>query len=53
MAENKTQATQTSVLGFVESVDNPQRKSDALALLDIFGQVTKQDAVLWGSSIIG
>jgi hypothetical protein len=53
MAENKTQPTQTSVLDFVQSVENKQRKADALELLDIFADVTKQQAVLWGSSIIG
>ena len=53
MAENKTQPTQLSVLDFVQSVENNQRKADALALLDIFAQVTNQRAQLWGSSIIG
>lgn len=53
MAENKTQATQINVLDFVKSVENKQRQADALTLLDIFAQVTKQQAVLWGSSIIG
>jgi hypothetical protein len=53
MAENKTQAKQINVLDFVKSVENKQRQADALTLLDIFAQVTKQQAVLWGSSIIG
>jgi hypothetical protein len=53
MAENKTQPTDTSVLDFIQSVENKQRQADALALLQIFAKVTKQDAVLWGSSIIG
>jgi len=53
MAVNKTHLTQMSVLDFVQSVENKQRKTDALALLDIFAQVTKQKAELWGSSIIG
>jgi hypothetical protein len=53
MAENKTQPTELSVLDFVQSVESKQRKADALALLDIFAQVTKQQAQLWGTSIIG
>ena len=53
MAENKTQMTQMNVLDFVQSIENKQRQADALALLDIFAQVTNQKAVLWGSSIIG
>jgi hypothetical protein len=53
MAENKTQKTQLNVVDFVHSIENKQRQADALTLLDIFAQVTKQQAVLWGSSIIG
>jgi hypothetical protein len=53
MAENKTQSTEVSVLYFIQSLENKQRQVDALKLLDIFAKVTKQDAVLWGSSIIG
>lgn len=53
MAENKTQPTQTNVLDLIETVEHKQRHADALKLLDMFSQVTKQQAVLWGSSIIG
>jgi hypothetical protein len=53
MAENKTQPSQQSVLGLIQTVEQKQRKTDALALLDIFAQVTKHEPVLWGSSIIG
>jgi hypothetical protein len=53
MTENKTQPTQVNVVDFVQSVENEQRKTDTLTLLDVFSQVTKQDAVLWGNSIIG
>ena len=53
MADNTTQPTQVKVLDFVQSLENTQRQADALALLNIFAEVTKQVAVLWGSSIIG
>ena len=53
MSANKTQATNTDVIEFIQTVEHKQRKADALALLEIFAQVTKQEAVLWGSSIIG
>jgi hypothetical protein len=35
MADNTTQPTQVKVLDFVESLENTQRQSDALALLNI------------------
>lgn len=53
MTDNKTQATQISVLEFVQTLENKQRQADTVELLNIFAQVTKQPAVLWGSSIIG
>ncbi|WP_339725567.1 DUF1801 domain-containing protein [uncultured Paraglaciecola sp.] len=53
MADNKTLPTACKVLDFVQSIDNKQKQVDALGLLDIFAKVTKQDAVMWGSSIIG
>jgi hypothetical protein len=53
MADNKTQPTEVGVVDFVHSLENKQRQSDAVALLDIFSKVTQQIAVLWGSSIIG
>lgn len=53
MPENKTQASTANVLNFIKSVEHKQRSADALSLLDFFAEVTKQEAVMWGSSIIG
>ncbi|MFT2091099.1 DUF1801 domain-containing protein [Paraglaciecola sp. 2405UD69-4] len=53
MAENKTRATDASVLTFIDSIEHKQRSADALVLLDIFTEVTQQKAVMWGESIIG
>ena len=53
MADNKTQPTEVKVVDFVQSLENRQRQADALKLLNIFAEVTKQGAVLWGSNIIG
>ena len=53
MAENKTRPTDQSVLDFLDGVENQTRRSDGLALLEIMGEITGEDAVLWGSSIVG
>ncbi|MGV8968969.1 MAG: DUF1801 domain-containing protein [Microbacteriaceae bacterium] len=37
----------------VQSVGSPRRRSDAETLLELFGRVTGEDAVMWGASIIG
>ena len=53
MAELKTKKTRASVTRFLKSVENEQRRDDALELLEIFRQVTKMPPRLWGDSIVG
>ncbi|MBI9047452.1 MAG: DUF1801 domain-containing protein [Anaerolineaceae bacterium] len=53
MSENKTCPTDQSVIKFLESVEHKTRREDGLALLKIMQEITDEDAVLWGTSIIG
>jgi len=53
MAEIKTTANSLSVDDYLQSIDDPTRKSDGLALREIFERVTKQPAVMWGTAIVG
>ncbi len=53
MSELKTQRTNASAEAFVASVENNQRREDALMLLDIFERTTGMKPVMWGESIIG
>lgn len=53
MAENKTKPTTASVDEFIASVDVTRRREDAQVLLELYANVTKQPAVMWGPSIIG
>ncbi|SFA85490.1 MULTISPECIES: DUF1801 domain-containing protein [unclassified Bacillus (in: firmicutes)] len=53
MYELKTKETDSSVIEFIESVDNPKKREDAYKLLDIFTEVTGFEAKMWGPSIIG
>lgn len=50
---NKTKATDASVIDFIQSVEVPRRREDALTLLSWFTDVTGLTPRLWGSSIIG
>lgn len=50
---NKTNATAASVADFISAVEPDQRRNDAHALLEIFRRASGDDAVMWGSSIIG
>tara|TARA_B100000780_G_C21115147_1_gene451079 strand:+ start:343 stop:762 length:420 start_codon:yes stop_codon:yes gene_type:complete len=53
MAENKTKPTELAPIDFVNSVEHPQRKADALFLLDWFKKITGEEPVMWGPSLIG
>ncbi|MCP3032047.1 DUF1801 domain-containing protein [Halobacillus sp. A1] len=53
MYELKTKENDRNVLEFIESVENPRKREDAYALLDIFTEVTGYQAKMWGPTIIG
>ncbi len=53
MAENKTQATNVDVQGFLEAVDHPTRRADGLALDAMFRRVTGWAPRMWGPTIVG
>ncbi len=53
MAELKTKKSNASVTRFLKSVENEQRQKDSFQLLEIFKEVTKMQAKMWGNSIVG
>jgi len=53
MVELKTRPTNASVEEFLESVEHPQRKADGFKLLKLMEEVTQEEPVMWGTSIIG
>ncbi|WP_462159071.1 DUF1801 domain-containing protein [Pseudoalteromonas sp. GB56] len=53
MSELKTRPNDADVITFLETIEHPVRKADALVLLDLFIKVTGREAVMWGDSIIG
>ena len=53
MYQPKTKETDSSVIEFIENVDNPKKREDAYKLLDIFTETTGFEAKMWGPSIIG
>jgi hypothetical protein len=42
-----------SVRDFVDAIESPRRRRDAETLLDLYGKVTGEPAVMWGPTIIG
>ena len=53
MVELKTRPTDASVKEFLESIEHPTRKTDGFELLQIMKDVTREEPVMWGTSIIG
>jgi hypothetical protein len=53
MAELKTKATNQNPKDFLNTIEPKQKQKDSFVLLELFKKVTGEDAVMWGSSIIG
>ncbi len=53
MAELKTQPTDESVAAFLNSVPDEKRRADSFKILTLMQEVTGEEPILWGTSIIG
>jgi hypothetical protein len=53
MAENKTKPTNIDVLEFINNVPDERKRQDSLTLLELMREVTGEEPVMWGSSIVG
>ncbi len=54
MAKNKTKVTETDVIDFINSyVDNAQKKSDSLELIQLMSKWSGFKPKMWGPTIIG
>lgn len=53
MAELKTKLNDADPYEFLDSVEDPKRKSDAFAVTKIMEEITGEKPKMWGGSIIG
>ena len=53
MAKNKTTETESSVIDFIKTIDDENKRNDAFELLKIMEEVTGFEPKMWGPSIIG
>jgi hypothetical protein len=53
MAENKTKPTQASVTGFMNSIEDRQKRADARKVAAMMRKATGKRARMWGPSIVG
>ena len=53
LAQIKTRPTFASVEEFINDIPNEQKRKDSFAILEMMKKASGEEAVLWGSSIIG
>lgn len=53
MSELKTKVNAQSVLEFIDTLEDPLQKEDSITLLNLFEEITKHPAKMWGTAIIG
>lgn len=53
MAEIKTKPTDADALKFLESVEDLQKRADSLVILQMLKEITGDEPVMWGDSMVG
>ena len=53
MTTPKTRPTDQEVTSFLEKIQNPKKRKDSQAILEIMQRVTGEPPVMWGDSIVG
>jgi hypothetical protein len=53
LAELKTKPNDQSVEGFLNRVPDEKKRQDSFAILDLMKQVTGEEPIMWGDSIVG
>lgn len=53
MAQLKTQKNDGSVEAFLDTVADEKKRKDSYAILELMKEVTGEEPVMWGTSIIG
>ena len=53
MTELKTKPNDKNVIEFLDNVENPKRREDSFKILKLMREVTQEEPVMWGDSIVG
>ena len=53
MAENKTKANKASVDEYLHKVTPIQKREDSFAIMKLMQEITGEEPVMWGTSIVG
>jgi len=53
MTELKTKPNDKSVIEFLNNVENKTRREDSFVVLKLMKEVTEEEPIMWGDSIVG
>ncbi|MFX0074300.1 MAG: DUF1801 domain-containing protein [Candidatus Hermodarchaeota archaeon] len=53
MTELKTKPTDKNAEDFLKKVEQPTKKEDSYKILELMKEITKEEPVMWGDSIVG
>lgn len=53
MNENKTKASGLHVSDYLKTISNNERLNDIFKLIELFKEITNEEPLMWGDSIIG
>jgi hypothetical protein len=53
VSDNKTKATDASVVAYIDAIADPARRADCRAIARLMQKVTGERPRMWGSSIVG
>ena len=53
MSDLKTKPTKKSVEEFLKKVEHPTKREDSFKILELMKEITREEPVMWGDSIVG
>ena len=53
MATLKTQPSEQNVMAYLDQIEDPQQKEDALSILEMMKGISKEPPKMWGDSMVG
>ncbi|MFX0030143.1 MAG: DUF1801 domain-containing protein [Candidatus Hermodarchaeota archaeon] len=53
MTELKTRPNDKNVIEFLNNVENTRRREDSFEILKLMKEITQEEPVMWGNSIVG
>jgi hypothetical protein len=53
MSANKTKPTNVNAEDFLNTIEHPQKRADSFKILEMMKDITGEEPIMWGDSIVG